>query len=150
MKVVIDIRALTLRPATLADAPALAAIELEAFPDPSWTAADFLRYDCTVAQLDKTIAGFIVSRENCPGTTDAPPEREILNLAVARDFRRLGIASRLLRGELRRTANVFLEVRESNSAAIQLYKNAGFIEISRRRDYYDTPVESAIVMRMKW
>jgi len=142
--------ALTHRPATPADAEALAEIEIESFPDPSWTAEDFLRHDCSVVEMDGTIAGFLVSRETYPGDLETPPEREIVNLAVKERFRRLGIARILLRHEINRRATMFLEVRASNVAAIQLYKNAGFIEISRRRDYYDNPVESAIVMRLKW
>jgi len=145
--------ALTVRPATPADADALAEIELEAFAgDSSWTAEDFLRYDCSVAEIDGTMAGFLVSRETFPGyvLSDTPPEREIVNFAVSKRFRRLGVARNLLLHERKRRAILFLEVRESNVAAIQLYKNAGFMEISRRRDYYDNPVESAIVMRLKW
>jgi ribosomal-protein-alanine N-acetyltransferase len=139
-----------LRPATPADVDQLAAIEQEAFPDPSWTAADFLRYDCTVSIVGTSVGGFLVSRETFTGDATAPPDREILNLAVAIGFRRMGLASALLASEMKREANLFLEVRETNVAAIQLYKNAGFIEISRRTNYYDNPVESAIVMRMKW
>jgi ribosomal-protein-alanine N-acetyltransferase len=148
-------KSVRLRPAMPSDAAALAQIELEAFPDPSWTGADFLRYDCTVAEVEISpaeiaIAGFLVSRGNYAGSLNTPPEREILNLAVSAQFRRLGIAKRLLAAELARGAHVYLEVRESNSPAIQLYRNAGFTEVGRRREYYDSPVESAIVMRMKW
>jgi ribosomal protein S18 acetylase RimI-like enzyme len=144
-----------LRPATSADILALAAIELESFPDPSWTAPDFLRYDCIVAEAETSpkqfsLAGFLVSRLNFDGTSQTPPEREILNLAVTARFRRCGVASCLLANELKREAEVFLEVRVSNAAAIHLYKNAGFTEVARRSDYYDNPSESAIVMRMKW
>jgi ribosomal-protein-alanine N-acetyltransferase len=138
-----------LRPAATADAPALAEIELEAFPDPSWTAEDFLLYNCTVAEVNGQVAGFLVSRETFAGDKDAPPEREIVNLAVRTGFRRQGLAKQLIQHEMRRAASIFLEVRESNAAAIQLYKNAGFKEVSRRRDYYDNPVESAIVMSVK-
>jgi ribosomal-protein-alanine N-acetyltransferase len=140
-----------LRPASSADAEALAAIEQESFPDPSWTSDDFLKYDCVVAEvgLIPSIGGFLVSRETFPGTAEAPAEREILNLAVAVQFRRLGIARALLENELKRAAEVFLEVRRSNAPAIQLYKTAGFIEVSQRCAYYDNPVESAIVMRTK-
>jgi ribosomal-protein-alanine N-acetyltransferase len=66
------------------------------------------------------------------------------------EYRRLGLGRLLLEAGTRGGKNVFLEVRESNSVAVQLYKNAGFIEIARRREYYDNPAESAIVMRMKW
>jgi ribosomal-protein-alanine N-acetyltransferase len=41
----------------------------------------------------------------------------------------------------------FLEVRESNEAAVALYKGYGFQPIGRRRNYYDHPREDAIVMR---
>ena len=145
-----------LRTVVANDLETLAAIEQDSFPDPSWTAADFLRYDCSVAEIQMPdtempiVVAFLVSRETFPGTTETPPEREILNLAVAVDFRRLGIASRLLNREIQRGATLFLEVRESNVAAVHLYKNAGFTDISRRRNYYDNPVESAIVMCLKW
>jgi len=79
----------------------------------------------------------------------SPDEREILNLAVAMEYRRLGVASALIEHDRKRGGTVFLEVRESNAAAIDLYKSTGFVEISKRRGYYDNPPESAIVMRMK-
>jgi ribosomal-protein-alanine N-acetyltransferase len=43
---------------------------------------------------------------------------------------------------------VFLEVRESNAAAIALYKSRGFTQISVRNGYYRRPVENALVMRL--
>ncbi len=139
-----------LRGATEADAGELAELELEAFPDPSWAAEDFLKYECTVAEVGAAIAGFLVSRETFVGTSDTPREREILNIAVGERFRRKGVGWQLLQHELKHGANVYLEVRESNIAAIQLYQKAGFIEAGRRREYYQNPLESAIVMRMKW
>jgi ribosomal-protein-alanine N-acetyltransferase len=134
----------TLRPACAADAPALEEIETESFPDASWKANDFLRYECWVAEHEGVIAGFLVSRAT------APPEREILNLAVAPRFRRSGAATLLLQQELKSAANLFLEVRESNQAARNLYKKLGFQEIARRKAYYRNPLESAIVMQLKW
>lgn len=144
-----------LRPAHSSDLATLAAIELESFPDPSWTEKDFLRYDCTVAEIEtasgeSAVAAFLVSRQTFKGSRDAPPEREILNLAVAKRFRRQGLGYRLLEAELLRKNDVYLEVRETNAAAIHLYKKAGFTQVALRRDYYHNPTESAIVMRMKW
>jgi ribosomal-protein-alanine N-acetyltransferase len=133
----------SLRLACEADAPALEDIEAESFPDASWKALDFLRYDCWVAECDGVIAGFLVSRST------APPEREILNLAVAQRFRRSGAATLLLQHELKHAANLFLEVRESNQAARNLYKKLGFQEIDKRKAYYRNPPESAIVMQLK-
>jgi ribosomal-protein-alanine N-acetyltransferase len=42
---------------------------------------------------------------------------------------------------------VFLEVRESNAAARTLYENAGFEQTGRRRSYYTSPLEDAILYR---
>lgn len=92
---------------------------------------------------------FLVSRETFQGSEHELAEREILNLAVAPSFRRKGIAKTLLGHELRRRAAFFLEVRESNMAAQNLYFQFGFREIARRPRYYQDPSEGAIVMQMK-
>jgi ribosomal protein S18 acetylase RimI-like enzyme len=90
------------------------------------------------------VLGFVVSRQTGSG------EREILNLGVARECRRRGIATELLQNEFRIWRGAFfLEVRESNLAAQNLYKGLGFVEIGRRPQYYDRPPETAIVMRFQ-
>jgi len=139
-----------LRPATEDDLPALVGIEEASFESSNWPADTFLRYDCTVAEVGGQIAGFLVSREIFAGGLTAPPEREVLNLAVAPPYRRAGVATLLMQLEFRKKATLLLEVRESNSGARALYERLGFEEISRRQDYYDNPPETAIVMRMKW
>ena len=141
-----------IRPAVELDLPALDEIEQESFAD-HWTAKSFLEYSCVVAEIGEEIVGFLVSREIFAGSRDAPPEREILNLAVRTRFRRQGIAGLLLghelsRWELSRRAIFFLEVRESNTAARALYGKFGFREINRRTGYYRHPPETAIVMKM--
>ena len=138
-----------LRSATEADVAALVELERLAFESPNWPADTFLRYDCTVAEVHGQMAGFLVSRQIFPGTTTAAPEREILNLAVSPPFRRAGLAMLLLQFEFRHRAIFILEVRESNLAARALYQRLGFTEISRRREYYDNPPETAIVMQLK-
>jgi [ribosomal protein S18]-alanine N-acetyltransferase len=95
------------------------------------------------------VAGFIVVREIFAAGKNEQSEREILNLAVAPAFRRRGIATLLLRNELRSNAIYFLEVRESNSAARKLYSLLGFVEVGRRKQYYRNPTETAIVMQVK-
>jgi ribosomal-protein-alanine N-acetyltransferase len=144
--------AIRIRSAQNSDADALLAIENECFSDSNWAQADFFRYDCLVAETVDTgeIAGFLVSRQIAPGNQTTPPEREILNLAISKGFRRNNIAKRLLAQEFVHRAATFLEVRESNVAARRLYQNLGFEEIGIRAEYYENPVESAIVMRMKW
>jgi ribosomal-protein-alanine N-acetyltransferase len=42
---------------------------------------------------------------------------------------------------------VYLEVRESNTAARRLYEGLGFEVLSRRNDYYRRPVEAALVLK---
>ncbi len=141
-----------IRPAAESDLAALDKIEQASFQD-HWEAKSFLQYSCIVAEMGDEVAGFkvagfLVSREIFGGSRQAPPEREILNLAVAPCFRRQGIAGLLLQYELNHRAIFYLEVRESNSAARALYGKFGFREISRRTGYYLHPPETAIVMRM--
>jgi len=138
-----------LRAATGDDVAALVEVERASFAFPNWPADTFLQYDCTVAEAAGRIVGFLVSRQIFPGSSTAPPEREILNLAVAPEYRRSGVAISLLRNEFRQRAVFLLEVRESNLAARALYERLGFEEISRRKDYYDNPAETAIVMHMR-
>lgn len=136
-----------IRPAIETDLPALDEIERESFAD-HWAAKSFLEYSCVVAEIGGEIVGFLVSREIFAGSLDAPPEREILNLAVGARFRRQGVAGALLGHELSRGAIFYLEVRESNTAARALYSKFGFRVINRRTGYYRDPPETAIVMKM--
>jgi [ribosomal protein S18]-alanine N-acetyltransferase len=89
-----------------------------------------------------SIAGFITARV-------AADEIEILNLGVAPDARRNGIASALLKaamawGNKNHAQKIFLEVRASNSAAIRFYEMAGFQTVGRRAKYYTSPIEDAL------
>ncbi len=81
-------------------------------------------------------------------------EMEIANLAVSPKHRRKGLANMLLEEGFQRTRRVgvrrvFLEVREGNDAARALYRGLGFVEIGMRKNYYDQPVEHAIIMEKK-
>lgn len=78
-------------------------------------------------------------------------EGEIVNVAVAEKYRRKGVASSLLeqlflQSDVLKIDNFFLEVRESNEAAIQLYKKFGFSEAGIRKNFYEKPRENAIFM----
>jgi len=78
-------------------------------------------------------------------------EMHILNLATAPEQRRQGVAKKLVLAGLKRAhqkgaARAFLEVRASNMAAQKLYADLGFTGTSMRREYYDSPVEDAVVM----
>jgi ribosomal protein S18 acetylase RimI-like enzyme/glycosyltransferase involved in cell wall biosynthesis len=131
-----------IRPATTADVDQIWAIQSTAPEASQWHREDYLAFDCTVADENGRVAGFLVSRETVPG------EREILNIAVNPEFRRLGVATELIRRELaEHPGEHFLEVRESNQPARDLYHHLGFREVGVRPGYYENPPEPGIVMR---
>jgi ribosomal protein S18 acetylase RimI-like enzyme/glycosyltransferase involved in cell wall biosynthesis len=133
-----------IRPATHADLAAIAGIQNASPQAAQWTPESYLDHDCRVAVLHSQVVGFLAIRAT------APEEREILNLAVEPASRRAQIGRILMEtllAESRGTA-WFLEVRESNLPAINLYKTLGFLPAGRRENYYHDPMEAAIVMRL--
>ena len=132
-----------IRQAEANDLDQITAIQATAPEASQWQTPDYLTFDCQVATLDGQIAGFVVSR------TVGDLEREILNVAVRPDLRRLRIATELLRAEMARWPGAhFLEVRESNTGARQLYERLGFEAVGSRPGYYENPSEAGIVMRV--
>lgn len=124
------------------DLDTVAAIQQSSPGAALWNVADYLEQHFLVAVEGNRVVGFLVAR------TLASDEREILNLAVAPDFRRKGVARALLDSALEGFRGaVFLEVRESNETAKKFYKSLGFKELSKRKKYYDSPPETAIVMK---
>lgn len=90
------------------------------------------------------IAGYIVARL-------VVNELHINNVAVRVEYRRRGFGSALLRRILDQGLHLgakaaFLEVRAGNSLAQALYKRCGFRDVGRRRNYYSTPKEDALIM----
>ncbi|HKG95983.1 MAG TPA: ribosomal protein S18-alanine N-acetyltransferase [Gemmatimonadaceae bacterium] len=152
-----------IRSAAGADLDSVLAIERESFSDP-WSRASFSqlldRPDAlfAVAVTRDTRAGGRASRDGAPrgvaGYVVAwfvVDEAEIANLAVAGAHRRLGVGAALLDAALaaahrRGARTVYLEVRDSNRAARELYASRGFTQVARRRNYYRRPVEDALVM----
>ncbi len=131
-----------IRRAEPSDLPGIADIQAVSPEASDWPVADYLRYDLRVAASGGKVVGFIASRAT------ADDECEILNLAVAPDCRRKGIARALVDSILNGNRGpVYLEVRSSNSVARSFYKSIGFQEVTVRKGYYDEPPESAIVMK---
>ena len=63
----------------------------------------------------------------------------------------MGIAEALMkemekRGMSKNVVTYFLEVRKSNEAAVNLYKKMGYVQIGVRKNFYEKPVEDALVM----
>jgi ribosomal-protein-alanine N-acetyltransferase len=78
-------------------------------------------------------------------------EAEILKLVVIETHRRRGVGRRLVRQFLFRVGkngcqSVYLDVRESNAAAIHLYDSCGFRVVGRREGYYRDTREDALLM----
>ncbi len=94
-------------------------------------------------ETDKLVGYMIISRY-----VDA---WHVMNLAVAPEYRRRGIATSLLERLFELTAadgrrGYTLEVRVSNTAAIKLYEGAGFQPRGVRRGYYTDNREDALIM----
>ena len=101
---------------------------------------------CLVASSNGAVAGFLVAAV-------IAGQAEIESIAVAPDRQRRGIGRELLGAAMRElrargVADVFLEVRASNTAAQGLYRAAGFAECGRRPAYYADPVEDAVLLRL--
>ena len=104
-----------------------------------------------VAMYDGAVLGFVLGRV-VPGNV-AATEAEIYNIAVRNEARRKGIGRMLLAAAIdhfisRACKCIWLEVRSSNSAALQFYENNGFNRSAIRRNFYADPVEDALVMRL--
>jgi ribosomal-protein-alanine N-acetyltransferase len=101
-----------------------------------------------VVEQSGSVVGFIVGRQ-------VEDEWEIENIAVTGAARRCGLGSRLV-GELldhvrsRGGKTAFLEVRESNRAARSLYEKWAFIEVGRRKSYYQDPAEDALILKFNF
>jgi ribosomal-protein-alanine N-acetyltransferase len=140
-----------LRPA---DAPALARIHAEAFARP-WDAHDLERMLLDPTMLADGVfmggsaqpMGFALSRQ-------VLDEAEILTIAVTRKVQGRGFGRTLLAAHLAHLAangakTLFLEVEESNTPAIALYRRFGFTDAGRREGYYQRAHTSraALVLR---
>ncbi|MBZ5698088.1 MAG: ribosomal protein S18-alanine N-acetyltransferase [Acidobacteriia bacterium] len=138
----------TVRRLTTSDIPAVSAILSESPDAAAWSQDSLCQlapqgFHAWVAEQAAGVAGFLIGRI-------AGDEFEILNLAVARTFRRCGIASKLLESalEFSRIAGsqrVYLEVRASNEPAVGLYTRHGFTKCGMRTRYYRNPAEDALL-----
>ena len=140
-----------IRSVELPDLPGIAAIESASFSDP-WSVRDFRESAASgipflVAEADGAVVGYIIAHHG-------GGEAEILNLGVAPAARRRGVGRALVGAILvalheTGVGAVFLEVRESNTAAQRLYGALGFSEVGRRRRYYQVPAEDAVILRVE-
>jgi len=141
-----------IRRMTLADIPDVIELDILSFSLP-WPERSF-RFEltdnpasrCWVAELDGKIAGMIVAWM-------IVDEAHIATIATHPKYRRQGIAKKLLTYALRYMSKEgavtsFLEVRESNIAAQEMYRQFHYEEAGRRRQYYKDTNEDAILMTL--
>jgi ribosomal-protein-alanine N-acetyltransferase len=136
-----------------ADLNALTALENRGQPHP-WTPAG-LEAELAAASP----GGVVVVRDLAAGVVAycafrlVTDELHVHNLVVDPGFRRQGMARALLRvvlglGRRAGARSAELDVRARNQAAIGLYAAEGFVTSGRRRGYYESPGDDALLMRL--
>ncbi|MGD0154784.1 MAG: ribosomal protein S18-alanine N-acetyltransferase [Terracidiphilus sp.] len=145
-----------IRRMTPADVPRVMAIASSLPEAPRWPVSAYLdalnpespaRRIALVAAASEQVQGFVVA-------SLLPPQAELETIAVASQNQRQGLGRLLfdaLSLELHKegVAEVVLEVRASNRAAMAFYRSAGFGQKGIRRSYYVDPVEDAVVMGLR-
>ena len=139
-------------PAGEAHLPALAELERLCFTPPASEARlreklENGHFYGLVALLNDGVIGFI-------GVDEIAGEAFVDDLAVLPEYRRRGVASALLaRAEagaiLRGGGQIHLECREGNEGALRLYEMRGYKRVGRRKNFYESPREDAVLMTME-
>ncbi len=132
---------------TINDAKELAELDKICFAVP-WSEKAFCE------EAENKIARYFVAKDDdkiigYAGFWLVADEGQITNIAVLPEYRKMGIASKLLVSiieESKDLARLVLEVRESNNAAIALYEKFGFKRVGMRKSFYHSPTENAIIM----
>jgi ribosomal-protein-alanine N-acetyltransferase len=139
------------RIASEADLDGVLAIEVASFNNPTtreWYERELERPDvCFIYVLrtpEQPVAAF------CAFWLVAD-QAHINNLAVLPELRGRRLGTQLLAAIIAEAARLgatmlTLEVRESNTPAIQLYQSAGFLKAGVRKNYYTKPVEDAFIL----
>jgi [ribosomal protein S18]-alanine N-acetyltransferase len=155
-----------LRPMRAEDLPAVMVLEEELFAPDTWTEA---MYRDELSRGDTRY--YVVAEFHLEGEDDDEPETaapvlvgyagliayddeaHVATLGVTRALQGEGVGSLLLDDLLaeadKRSPVVLLEVRADNEAAQRLYRRRGFVEIGRRRGYYQPSGDDAVVMKRK-
>jgi ribosomal-protein-alanine N-acetyltransferase len=146
--------AMSPRPASVDDLPAILEIERESHPEP-WSEIHFQKeldtpYSrvmvLTDDETDSIVLGYLVYWLQAEGVS-------LLNITIAPKWRGLGL-SRLLMSTMINEAvreeipRIILEVRASNEQAIGVYEHIGFKRTHERKGFYSNG-ETAIVMEVK-
>jgi len=138
MSAILKAPGLHFRPMQSDDLSDVMEIERRSYPHP-WTRLIFrdclqTGYCCWVVERQGLIEGYGI-------ISIASGESHLLNLCVRPESRCQGVGLKILQHLIslarRHEAEIiFLEVRPSNEAAIELYRRNGFNELGTRKDYY--------------
>lgn len=129
---------LRFRPMLKSDIKAVAEIEASAyeFPWPNETFRDCFKahYHCWVGEYQLQIVSYGILQV-------VLDEAHVMNLCVAPGHHRKGYGRRMLQklideASAHKVENLFLEVRQSNGPALQLYEEMGFNQVGHRKGYY--------------
>lgn len=132
-----------------ADLKEVAQIEKETYTDP-WSRKMFSDHLASPSSIDLLLEQDGIIGFAC--TTIIPDYLiGIDNLTIRKEHQRYGYGSLLLshileQGKKRGVTTFTLEVRESNQAGIGLYSKFGFVICGKRKSYYHSPVEDALIM----
>ena len=112
-----------------------------------------------LVRRESVCVGVLLLGEGIPWKTDPEelqgvPFYRLMGFIMDRSCRGQGIASALLEafhryGREHGLACLLLEVRPSNRKAVALYQKFGYTEAGRRKNYYLSPKEDAIIMRLE-
>lgn len=142
-----------LRKMTLADLPAVMAIEHQAFSNP-WST------EMVKKELTQDWSTVLVLEESSPSGWQlrafaifwlVADEVHVLNVATDQLVRRRGFGRKVMdavlsTGRAQKCTLATLEVRRSNEAAIKLYTSLGFRAVGMRPSYYQDNREDAVIM----
>ena len=140
------------RPMTALDLVSAIAIEKEVYGKTAWSAdqfkSEFAKSPKTAHYLAAEIEGQLIAYAGIFYVADVA---DIHTITVVADQRRKGIGRELLKrlidwARVKKAQAIMLEMRLGNDAARPLYESFGFIEISKRENYYG-PGLTAVVMR---
>jgi [ribosomal protein S18]-alanine N-acetyltransferase len=148
--------AVRIRPASVADIPGMIALERDSpsaahWPEPTYArlfSPDSVTRIALVARdREASVRGFAIARV-------VGEEVELENIVVDRKRRNQGLGTKLMQkimegSRARNASRLFLEVRESSPAARALYEKCGLVLSGRRRAYYRSPSEDAVLYTCK-
>lgn len=146
------VRAGVVREARWTDVPALAALELELFPDAAWSEETWWAELAGRPRRDYVVIDDAEGLVAYAGLDHGGDVADLMTVGVAPRGRGLRLGQRLLdelerRAGARDTASLLLEVRADNTAARALYEDSGYEVLSTRHRYYQPGDVDALVMR---